>query len=445
MAERSLAWLLPRVVIIGAGFGGLTAAKELRRAPVNVTLVDRRNYHLFQPLLYQVATAALSPADIAAPIRGIVRNQENCSVVLATVSGVNTQDRQVVTDRGNIGYDHLIIATGARHAYFGHDEWEAHAKGIKKIEDATALRRKLLTAFERAETERALEERARLLTFVVVGGGPTGVEIAGALAELARKALTRDFRNIDPRLARIVLVEAGPRLLTAFSPRLAEKARVALAMLDVEVTLNSAVTCCDAFGVCLGERRIASRTVIWAAGVRASPAGKWLGAQTDAAGRVMVGADLAVLEHPNIYVIGDTACVAGVDGRPLPGVATVAKQQAKYVAKLLTQRSRGGAPEPFRYRDPGSMATIGRNRAVAQIGGLQFSGFLAWLLWSLAHIYFLIGFRSRLAVALSWTWSYVTFDRGIRLITGAEERYFPPARLDGTAKGDAAPALRDAA
>jgi NADH:ubiquinone reductase (H+-translocating) len=433
MAHRSLEWLLPRVVIVGAGFGGLTAAKSLRRAPVHVTLIDRRNYHLFQPLLYQVATAALSPADIAAPIRGILRDQENCSVVLATVCGIDKQQQLVITDRGDFGYDHLIVSTGARHSYFGHDEWERHARGIKKIEDATELRRKILTAFERAETERDLEERARLLTFVIVGGGPTGVEIAGAVAELARRTLVRNFRNIDPRLARIVLVEAGPRLLSSFAPRLSERARRSLAALGVEVALDAAVTCCDACGVCLGERRIASRTVIWAAGVRASPAGKWLGAETDGAGRVLVQSDLSVPGCRNVYVIGDTAHLVGADGRTLPGVAPVAKQQAKYVAALITQRSRGGAPKPFRYRDPGSMATIGRNRAVAQIGALQLSGFAAWLLWALAHIYFLIGFRSRLAVALSWTWSYVTSQRDARLITNADNAKAPDMPLIGPA------------
>ncbi len=420
MAGIAIKWL-PHVVIVGAGFGGLTAAKALKKAPYTVTLIDRHNYHLFQPLLYQVATAALSPADIAAPIRGIVRDQENCSVVLAKVSGIDTARQRVLTDRGPIHYDHLIVATGARHAYFGHDEWENFAQGIKKIEDATALRRKILLAFEFAETEQRAEERRRLLSFVIVGGGPTGVEIAGAVAELARKALAADFRNIDPRDARIVLVEAGERLLPSFDPKLSENARQSLEALGVEVLLNSAVTECDASGVALGDTRIDSRTVVWAAGVRASAAGKWLNARTDRAGRVMVGPDLKVPGYQNIFVIGDTAHVAGEDGRALPGVATVAKQQAQYVAWALMQKSLGLGVTPFRYKDPGSMATIGRKRAVAEIGKLKLSGFLAWLLWSLAHIYFLIGFRSRLSVALSWAWSYLTFERGSRLITGPDE------------------------
>jgi NADH dehydrogenase len=380
---------LPHVVVVGAGFGGLAAAKALANAPVEVTIIDRRNYHLFQPLLYQVATAALSPADIAVPIRSILRHQTNCRVMLAKVESVDTQHRLVLTDRGPVPYDQLILAAGARHAYFGHDEWEAHAQGIKKIDDATDLRRRILMAFERAETEAHADERQRLLTFVVVGGGPTGVEIAGALAELARKALPADFRTINPSSARIVLVEAGPRLLPSFTERLARHAMESLETLAVEVRLSSAVTDCNAMGVRLGAERIESGTVIWAAGVRASPAGKWLGAETDQAGRVIVGPDLSVPGHPNVFVIGDAAHVKGEGGAPLPGVATVAKQQGKYVAELLTQRH-SGTPESFRYRDPGAMATIGRKRAVAQIKDSEFTGFPAWLLWSFVHIYFLM-------------------------------------------------------
>jgi NADH:ubiquinone reductase (H+-translocating) len=409
---------LPRIVIVGAGFGGLTAAKALAKAPFDVIVVDRRNYHLFQPLLYQVATATLSPADIAAPIRGILRHQENCRVLLARVTGVDADKHCVITDRGPIGYDHLIIATGARHAYFGHDEWEAHAQGIKKIEDATSLRRKILLAFERAETERSAEECRRLLTFVVVGGGPTGVEIAGAIAELARKALASEFRNIDPARTRIVLVEAGARLLPSFDAILSGRARRSLEMLGVEVRLNGSVTDCGHAGVAFGSERIECRTIVWAAGVRASHAARWLGVEADGAGRVLVGPDLRVDGRDNIFVIGDTAHVKGPDGRALPGVATVAKQQGYYVARWLMRKADGKSSPPFRYRDPGSMATIGRNRAIAEIGRLKFSGFPAWLLWSLVHIYFLIGFRSRLVVALSWAWSYLTFDRGARLITG---------------------------
>jgi NADH dehydrogenase len=340
--------------------------------------------------------------------------------MLAKVESVDTQHRLVLTDRGAVQYDRLIVATGARHAYFGHDEWEEHARGIKKIDDATDLRRRVLMAFERAETEADAGKRRSLLTFVVVGGGPTGVEIAGALAELARKTLPADFRSIDPGSARIVLVEAGPRLLPSFAERLSEHALRCLEVLGVEVRLSSAVTDCNAAGVRLGAEGIESCTVIWAAGVRASPAGEWLGAETDRAGRVIVEPDLSVPGHPNVFVIGDAAHVKGESGAPLPGVATVAKQQGKYVAELLAQRH-STAPEPFRYRDPGSMATIGRRRAVAQIKGGEFTGFGAWLLWSFAHIYFLIGFRNRLSVGMSWLWSYFTYERGTRLITGGEE------------------------
>ena len=411
---------LPHVVIVGAGFGGLSAAKALAGAPFNVTVIDRHNHHLFQPLLYQVATAALSPADIAQPIRAILRNESNCRVMLAGVSGVDTTRQRVQTDRGEVPYDYLILATGARHDYFGHDEWEAHAQGIKKIDDATNLRRKILLAFERAEIEKDPEERRRLLTFVVVGGGATGVEIAGAIAELARKALAADFRNIDPQCARIVLVEAGQRLLPSFHRRLSENARKSLEMLGVDVLTNTAVTGCDELGVSLGAERIESRTLIWAAGVRASPAGHWLGVATDRAGRVLVEPDLSVLGHRNVFVIGDTARALREDGTPLPGVAPVAKQQGAYVARLLQLQQRGLAARPFRYRDPGAMATIGRKRAIAEIGGLRIAGFPAWLLWCVAHIYFLIGFRSRLSVAMNWAWNYLTFERGTRLITGSE-------------------------
>ena len=418
---------LPRVVIVGAGFGGLTAAKALSGAPFSVTVVDRHNYHLFQPLLYQVATAGLSPADIAAPIRGILRDS-NCSVHLAKVTGVDPKEQTVMTDRGTLHYDHLILATGARHAYFGHDEWEDAAPGLKKIEDATEIRRRILIAFERAETETDETERRRLLTFAIVGGGATGVEMAGAIAELSKKALAADFRSIDPRDARIVLVEAGPRVLASFDPSLSAYAKKALESLGVDVILNCAVTDCDARGVALGAERIESRTVIWAAGVRASSAGRWLDVETDGAGRVIVNPDLSVPGYPNVFVIGDTALVKDENGAPLPGVATVAKQEGKYVAKLLEWRARGNVLPPFRYRDPGSMATIGRSRAVAEINGLKLTGLIAWLLWSLAHIYFLIGFRSRLVVALSWAWSYLTFERGTRLITGSDGAAEPPPR-----------------
>ena len=406
-----------RVVIIGAGFGGLSAAKGLARAPFDVTVVDRHNYHLFQPLLYQVATAGLSPGDIAGPIRGVLRRQENANVILAKVSGIDLATREVVAEGRRIPFDDLIIATGAEHAYFGND-WASFAPGLKTIDDATYLRRRILLAFERAETEPDAAERRRLLNFVVVGGGPTGVEMAGAIAELAKRALASDFRSIDPRSARIILLEAGPRLLPSFDPALSETARRSLDQLGVEIRLDSGVTDCDSMSVSIGRERIETRTIIWAAGVQASPAAEWLGVESDRAGRVKVQADLSVPGHPNIFVIGDAARALGTDGQPLPGVAPVAKQQGQYVARLLTARAQGKTLPPFRYRDFGSLATIGRKRAVAQLGIFKISGFVAWLLWSVAHIYFLIGFRNRLAVALHWLWNYVTFQRGTRLITG---------------------------
>lgn len=406
-----------RVVIIGAGFGGLSAAKALARADVDICLIDRHNYHLFQPLLYQVATAGLSPADIASPIRSILRTQQNARVVLADVSGVDTSRCEVVAEGHRIPYDDLVIATGAQHAYFGHDDWADAAPGLKTIDDATDMRRRILLAFEKAEAEQDEAERARLLTFVVIGGGPTGVEMAGAIAELAKRALKLDFRVIDPGSARIVLVEAGSRLLPSFSPSLSEAARHSLEKLGAEIKLNSSVTACDAGGVTIGETRIEARTIMWAAGVTASQAGRWLGAETDRAGRVVVNPDLTVPDHPNIFVIGDTASLT-VDGKPLAGVAPVAKQQGVYVAKLLRARAEGGTLPPFRYRDFGSLATIGRKSAVMELGRIRIKGFLAWLLWCVAHIYFLIGFRNRAIVALHWAWNYITFQRGTRLITG---------------------------
>src|SRR5262245_30116721 len=408
----------PRVVIIGGGFGGLSAAKALRRAPFEITLIDRNNHHLFQPLLYQVATAGLSPADIASPIRGILRNQRNVKVMLAEVSGVDTARKEVIADGRRIAYDYLVVATGARHAYFGHDDWAAFAPGLKTIDDATALRRRILLAFERAENEVDADERRRLMTFVVIGGGPTGVEMAGAIAELAKRALAADFRAIDPRSARIILVEAAPRLLTPFDPSLSEAARRALLHLGVEVKLGAPVSECNAEGVRAGGEFIGSRTIIWAAGVMASAAGRWLGGETDRAGRLKVRADLSVPGHPEVFVIGDTAEVTAADGTPLPGVAPVAKQQGQYVARALVARAEGRTIEAFHYRDYGLLATIGRSRAVAQFGRLHLSGLIAWVLWSVAHIYFLIGFRNRSIVALNWAWSYLTFQRGSRLITG---------------------------
>jgi NADH dehydrogenase len=418
MTMPSVAPPRPRVVIIGAGFGGLSAAKALAKEPVDVVVIDHHNYHLFQPLLYQVATAGLSPADIASPIRGILRDQKNATVVLSKVMGVDLAAKEVLAEGRRIPFDYLVIATGAEHAYFGHDDWAPYAPGLKTIDDATDLRRRILLAFERAETEPDADERRRLLNFVVVGGGPTGVEMAGAIAELSRRALAMDFRAIDPRMARVILVEAGPRLLAPFDPSLSEKARQSLEQLGVEVRLGAGVTDCNGEMVSISPERIETRTIVWAAGVRASPAGAWLGADTDPAGRVKVEADLSVPGHKDIFVIGDAASLRGADGKPLPGVAPVAKQQGQYVADLLRARIAGKPEAPFRYKDFGSLATIGRKSAVVQIGRFKLSGFLAWILWSVAHIYFLIGFRNRLAVAMNWAWNYVTFQRGTRLITG---------------------------
>lgn len=415
----------PHVVILGAGFAGLTAARALAKVPCRVTLVDRRNYHLFQPLLYQVATAALSPADIATPIRSILRRQRNATVLMGRVAGVDRAKRRVSIDGRWLPYDVLVVATGARHAYFGHDDWEAAAPGLKKIDDATEIRRRLLLAFEQAEVEADAARRAALLTFAVIGGGPTGVEMAGAIAELARQALVEDFRAIDPAQARILLIEAGPRLLAAFAPDLSHAAQRALEKLGVEVRLNQSVTACaDGFirlsggAAPISEEAIATQTVIWAAGVMASPAARWLGAAQDQAGRVVVDDNLRLPGAPEIFVIGDTAAVAGGDGRPVPGLAPAAKQMGSYVAKAIDAQLTGqGAPPAFRYRHLGSLATIGRAAAVADFGRLRLHGRLAWLLWGIIHVFFLIGIRNRLLVALQWLWAYVTYQRGARLIT----------------------------
>jgi NADH:quinone reductase (non-electrogenic) len=396
-----------RVVIVGGGFGGLSTAKGLADAPFDLTLIDRNNHHLFQPLLYQVATAGLSPADIASPIRGILGGQRNVKIMLAEVSGVDLTRKEVIADGRRVGYDYLVLATGARHAYFGHNDWAAFAPGLKTIDDATYLRRRILLAFERAENESDVEERRRLMTFVVIGGGPTGVEMAGAIAELAKRALASDFQSIDTQCARIVLIEGALRLLTPFDPSLSNAAYRSLKELGVDVRLGAAVTDCSCEGVRVGDEFISTRTIMWAAGVMASPAGRWLGAEIDRAGRVMVRADLSVPGHPNVFVIGDTAAVTGADGAMLPGVAPVAKQQGHYVARALIARYQGRTAAAFRYRDFGSLATIGRSRAVAEFGKLRLSGFPAWMLWSGAHVYFLIGF----AIAL---WSRST-GRGATL------------------------------
>jgi NADH dehydrogenase FAD-containing subunit len=424
----------PHVVIVGAGFGGLNAAKALSGAPVDVTVIDRRNYHLFQPLLYQVATAGLSPAEIATPIRSILSRQRNAKVLLGRVTDVDAQSRLVMLGERRIRYDMLIVATGARHAYFGHDEWERIAPGLKKIEDATDIRRKILLAFERAETSGDALERRRLMNFVIIGGGPTGVELAGAIVELARKALAADFRNIDPGAARVILIEAHPRVLAGFPETLSERAKRELEALGVEVRVGKAAVICDETGVVItdaaergkpasgdppGGERIEAATILWAAGVAASPAAKWLDAEKDRAGRVKVGPDLTLPSHPEIFVIGDTSHALDAAGHPLPGIAPVAKQQGSYVAKVIRARlAARRTPRPFRYRHIGNLATIGRKTAVADFGYVRLSGRLAWFLWGGVHVLFLIGFRNRIAVLLNWLWAYFTFQRGSRLITG---------------------------
>ena len=407
-----------RVVVIGAGFGGFSAAKSLARGPFQVTLIDRYNYHLFQPLLYQVATATLAPSDIATPIRDEFRRKPSIRVMLANVSAIDGDRNEVIAEGERIPFDYLIVATGVRQSYFGHDGWAPVAPGLKGIDDAINLRGRILLAFERAEIESDPEERRRLLNFVIIGGGATGVELAGAIAELARRGLSSDFRAIDPRSARIVLVEAGPRVLSQFDDSLSRSAQAALEKLGVEVRVGTEVTGCDELGISMGSERIESRTVIWAAGVEASPAGQWLGADTDRAGRIKVAADLSLPGRPHIFAIGDTASCAGADGRPLPGVAPVAKQQGAYVARVIAARARGNEVSPFRYKDYGMLATIGRKHAVVEMGDMKLSGFPAWLLWCFAHIYFLIGYRNRLIVMLNWIWNFVTFQLGSRLIIG---------------------------
>jgi NADH:ubiquinone reductase (H+-translocating) len=418
----------PHVVIVGGGFAGLRAARRLGRAPVEVTLIDRRNHHLFQPLLYQVATAGLNPADIAYPIRSIVRDQKNTRVLLAEATSVDLAARQLVTDGGPVDYDYLVLATGATHSYFGHDEWAERAPGLKTVEDALEIRKRVFLAYEAAEREAEPARQSAWLTFVVVGGGPTGVELAGALSEIALTTLARDFRAIDPRRARVVLIEGEGRVLPSFPAHLSEKARRQLERIGVEVRLGARVIGIDEGGVDVGDERIPARTVLWAAGVAASPLARTLGVPLDRAGRVVVGADLAVPGHPEAFVLGDLAAATS-DGAPVPGLASAAIQGADHAARCV-RADLAGAPRPaFRYRDKGTLATIGRSKAVADLGRFEFGGFLAWLFWWAIHIALLIGFRSRLFVMLSWIWSYVSFQRGARLITGATP---PLPRLGGT-------------
>lgn len=454
----------PTVVIVGGGFGGLWTARALRKAPVRVILVDRLNHHVFQPLLYQVATAGLSPADIAQPIRSILRGQPNLEVLLAEVVGVDTESKEVLLGRDRapsppehpttgtpehpllspqhpapntqhlprtLPYDFLILATGVRHSYFGHDDWERFAPGLKTLDDATAMRSRILIAFERAESAESKETQAAWLTFVVVGGGPTGVELAGAIAEIAFRSMAKDFDHIDPKQARIILIEAGPRLLPAFPIELSEATSASLGKMGVEVQTSVSVKNLSEGRVETSDGAIEARTVLWAAGNLATPVAKWLDTKADRMGRVLVEPDCSVPGQPEVFVIGDAMTLPGPDGQPLPGVAQVAMQQGDYVARAIASRislpnpslifaaqKRGRGLTPFRYRDKGVMATIGRRQAVCVIGGRQFRGFLAWFLWLTIHIWYLIGFRNKLLVLIQWAWSYLTFQRGARLITG---------------------------
>jgi len=410
----------PRIVILGAGFGGLFAARALARVAADVTLVDRHNYHLFQPLLYQVATAGLPPSDIAWPIRSILRRQRNARVLLAEVTGIDARGRSVELHDRTIPFDYLVVATGSTHSYFGHEEWQGIAPGLKSIDDATLIRRRILRAFEAAEIEDDPAARERLLRFVIVGGGPTGVELAGTIAELAQHTLAKDFRRIDPSVAKVTLIEAGPRLLAAFQEPQSAYAARALERLGVEIRVGAAVTACDERGVVLGAERIEAATVLWAAGVTASPVGRWLGVPIDGAGRVRVRADLSIDGDPAIFVIGDAALVE-IGGKRVPGVAPAAKQMGRYVASVIAARLDGrAAPPPFAYRDAGNLATIGRQRAVIEFPFLTLRGWLAWWIWGVAHIYFLVGVPSPVVVSLRWLWEYLTYGRGARLITGSE-------------------------
>ncbi len=420
---------LSRVVIVGGGFAGLNAAQALAGAPVAVTLVDRRNHHLFQPLLYQVATAALNPSDIAIPIRRILRNQKNAEVLLAEATGIDLRERVLVHDAGEILYDHLIVATGARHSYYGRDDWAPFAPGLKSIGDALEIRRRVLSAFEFAERERDPERRAAWLTFVVVGAGPTGVELSGALCEVARYALARDFRRINPVQARVLLLEGSERVLPPYPPALSAEARRQLERLGVEVRTGQKVTSIDGDRVRVGADCIATRTVLWAAGVAGSGFGRALGVPLDRAGRVIVGEDLAIPHHPEVFVVGDLAALVQ-DGSPIPAVAPAAMQQGRHAARNVLRAVRGERTLPFRYQDRGSLATIGRSAAVASLGRIRLSGPVAWMAWLALHLVFLVGFRNRAIVLFQWAWSFLSYDRGARLITGPLRRKPKPAHAE---------------
>jgi NADH:ubiquinone reductase (H+-translocating) len=422
LAETKVKHPRPRIVILGAGFAGLNAALELKRTDADITVIDRHNYHLFQPLLYQVATASLSPNQIATPIRQILSGQKNLTVLMSHVIDVDLKWSEVVTSDHRIGFDYLVVATGARHAYFGNDEWESVAPGLKKIDEATDIRKRLLLAFEKAEAMANGSDRQGFLTFVVVGGGPTGVEMAGAIAELARNTIVCDFRNIDPSLARVVLVEAGPRLLPTFPEKLSTSAEKQLRKLGVEILTGDPVTKCDGTGVTLKSGAlIESATIMWGAGVMASPAAKWLKAKADKAGRIVTGPDLKLPGHDNIFIIGDTASVTDTTGHVVPGVAPAAKQMGRHVAKSIRAAMANKSYPQFTYKNYGNLATIGRKSAVADFGRFQLTGFPAWLVWGLVHVGFLIGFRNRATVMLDWAWSYFTYGRGARLITGDDK------------------------
>jgi NADH:quinone reductase (non-electrogenic) len=408
----------PHVVIIGGGFGGLYAARTLDGAPLRVTLVDRRNYHLFQPLLYQVASAALNPSDIASPIRAILNRQRNTEVILGEATSIDVANKRVILADGELAYDYLIVATGATHSYFNHPEWERDAPGLKTIEDALEIRRRVLLAFEHAERESDPARQRAWLTFVVVGAGPTGVELAGALSEIARQTMLRDFRHIDPKSARVILVEGRDRVLPPYPPSLSAKAQRQLERLGVEVITRGTVTSLNDSEVCLGETSIATKTVLWAAGVQASPLAASLDVPLDRAGRVLVEPDLSIPGHPEVFVIGDLAAVKQANGELVPGVAPAAIQEGVYIGKRLAGKKR----EPFKYRDKGSLATIGRAAAVADFGFFKLSGFLAWIAWLTIHIFFLIGFRNRFLVITQWAWAYLTYQRGARLITGSPSK-----------------------
>lgn len=411
------------MVIVGAGFGGLTAARTLQRADIRLTIVDRRNHHLFQPLLYQVATAALSPGEIAYPIRAILSRQKNAQVLLAEVTAIDTRARKVILSDGVIDYAYLVLATGAQHSYFGHDDWEPLAPGLKNLEDALEVRRRILLAFERAEREPDPARRRELLTFVIVGAGPTGVELAGAIAEIARHVMVQDFRVIDPREARVILIEAGPRVLPPYPESLSAKAEASLKKMGVEVLTNTLVTSVAPESVVAGNQQIRAATTLWAAGVKASPLAQSLGAPLDRAGRVLVQLDLTIPGHPEVLVIGDLAAFVHDGGRPLPGVAQVAIQQGRHAARNILRAVKREPSQPFHYSGKGSLATIGRAAAVADLGPIKLSGFVAWVTWLFVHILFLIGFRNRFVVMIDWAWSYFAYHRSARLITGNIDKY----------------------